>query len=583
MHMEDVLLNVAYFVMLLALTKPLGVYLHRVFSGERTLLSPVIRPLERGVYRLTGVTEAAEMRWTAYLVALLLFNLTGFFAVYGLQRLQGVLPFNPQGLAAVEERSAFNTAVSFVTNTNWQGYVPEITMSYLTQMMGLTVQNFVSAATGIAIAIALVRGFARQSTQALGNFWVDLTRVTLYVLLPFSVVLALFFVSRGVIQNLNPYTPITTVAGEQLLLPQAPVASQEAIKMLGTNGGGILNANSSHPYENPTPLTNFVQMLAIFAIPAALTYTFGLMVGNTRQGWAIFAAMSLLFFIGVAGATIAEQAGNPILTSAGADQGTTVLGQTAPGGNMEGKESRFGIAASALFAVITTAASCGAVNAMHDSFTPLGGMIPLANMGLGEVIFGGVGAGLYGILIYAVLTIFIAGLMVGRTPEYLGKKIGRFEVQMAMLVTLVLPLAILGFTAVAMAVPEALASRWNPAAHGLTEILYAYTSATANNGSAFAGISANTPFFNPTLGFAMLIGRFLMIVPILALAGALAAKPRATATAGTFPTTGPLWVGLLAGVILIIGALTYFPSYTLGPVVEHFQMRAGVTFALAAD
>jgi potassium-transporting ATPase potassium-binding subunit len=453
-------------------------------------------------------------------------------------------------------------------------------MSYLTQMMGLTVQNFVSAATGIAIAIALVRGFARRSTQDLGNFWVDLTRIILYVLVPVCVVFALFLVSRGVIQNLNPYTTITTVAGDQLLLPQAPVASQEAIKMLGTNGGGILNANSSHPFENPTPLTNLVQMLSIFAIPAALTYTFGKMVGNTRQGWAILAAMSFLFLIGVAVTTVAEQSGNPLLTTAGADQGTAVLGQIAPGGNMEGKESRFGIAASALFAVITTAASCGAVNAMHDSFTALGGMIPLANIGLGEVIFGGVGAGLYGILIYAVLAIFIAGLMVGRTPEYLGKKIQAYEVQMAMLVTLVLPLSILGFTAVAMSVPEALASRWNPGAHGLTEILYAFSSATGNNGSAFAGISANTPFYNPTLGFAMLIGRFLMIVPIMALAGSLAAKNRVTETTGTFPTTGALWVGLLAGVILIVGALTYFPSYTLGPVVEHFQTHAGITSGL---
>jgi K+-transporting ATPase ATPase A chain len=445
-------------------------------------------------------------------------------------------------------------------------------------MMGLTVQNFVSAATGLAVALALIRGFARRSTQDVGNFWVDLTRATLYVLLPICVIYALFLVWRGALQNVNPYVAIMTIAGEQFLLPQAPVASQEAIKMLGTNGGGILNVNSAHPFENPTPLTNFVQMLSIFAIPAALTYTFGKMVGNARQGWAIFASMSLLFLIGVAVTTAAEQTGNPLLTTAGADQGTTVLGQFAPGGNMEGKESRFGIAASALFAVITTAASCGAVNSMHDSFTALGGMIPLANIGLGEVIFGGVGARLYGILIYAVLAIFIAGLMVGRTPEYLGKKIQAYEVQMAMLVTLVLPLSILGFTAVAMSVPEALASRWNPAAHGLTEILYAFTSATGNNGSAFAGISANTPFFNPTLGFAMLIGRFLMIVPILALAGSLAAKQRSAETAGTFPTTGALWVGLLAGVILLVGALTYFPSYTLGPVVEHFQTQAGITF-----
>ncbi|MFN8660400.1 MAG: potassium-transporting ATPase subunit KdpA [Thermomicrobiales bacterium] len=578
--MTNVVLVVAYMGVLLALTRPLGSYLFQLFNGERTFLSPVLRPVERGLYRITGVDEAREMRWTTYLVAMLLFNALGFLVVYFLQRFQGGLPFNPQGLPGIEERSSFNTAVSFMTNTNWQGYAPEITMSYLTQMLGLTVQNFVSAASGIAIAIALTRGFARRSTQDLGNFWVDLTRVTLYVLLPICIVFTLVLVARGSIQNLNPYTPITTVAGEHFLLPQAPVASQEAIKMLGTNGGGILNANSAHPFENPTPLTNFLQMLSIFAIPAALTYTFGKMVGNTRQGWALFATMAALFLIGVLVTTVAEQHGNPLLTTAGADQGTQVLGHVAPGGNMEGKESRFGIAASALFAVITTAASCGAVNAMHDSFTALGGMIPLANIGLGEVIFGGVGAGLYGILIYAVLAVFIAGLMVGRTPEYLGKKIQAFDVQMAMLVTLVLPLSILGFTAVAMATPEALASRWNPGAHGLTEILYAFTSATGNNGSAFAGISANTPFFNPTLGFAMLIGRFLMIVPIMALAGSLAAKKRVTETSGTFPTTGALWVGLLAGVILIVGALTYFPSYTLGPVIEHFQMQAGVTFGL---
>lgn len=578
--MSNVLLILVYFGLLLALTKPLGVYLHRLFVGERTVLSPVLGQVERGIYRFAGVDPAREMRWTSYLVALLAFNALGFVAVYLLQRLQGGLPFNPQGLPGIGEWSSFNTAVSFMTNTNWQGYYPEITMSYLTQMMGLTVQNFVSAATGIAIAIALIRGFVRHTSEHLGNFWVDLTRSTLYLLLPISILVAIILVAQGTLQNLNPYTPITTIAGESYLLPQAPVASQEAIKLLGTNGGGILNANSAHPFENPTPLTNLVEMLAIFVIPAALTCTFGKMVGNTRQGWAIFAAMSALFLIGVVVTTVAEQTGNPLLTMAGADQSMAVLGQAAPGGNMEGKEMRFGIASSALFAVITTAASCGAVNAMHDSFTALGGMIPLVNMGLGEVIFGGVGAGLYGILIYAVLAIFIAGLMVGRTPEYLGKKIRAYEVQMAMLVTLVLPLSILGFTALAMSLPDALASRWNPAAHGLTEILYAFTSATANNGSAFAGISANTPFYNPALGLAMLIGRFLMIVPILALAGSLAAQRRATATAGAFPTTGGLWVGLLAGVIVIIGALTYFPSYTLGPIVEHFQMRSGVTFGI---
>ncbi|CAA9540021.1 MAG: Potassium-transporting ATPase A chain [uncultured Thermomicrobiales bacterium] len=578
--MSNALLLIAYFGVLLAMTKPVGLFMARVFSGERTVLHPVVAPVERGIYRLTGVDETKEMRWTTYAVAMLLFNLAGFLVVYLLQRLQRGLPLNPRELSGIEPRSAFNTAVSFVTNTNWQGYYPEITMGYLTQMSGLTVQNFVSAATGIAVAIALVRGFARRSSREIGNFWVDLTRATLYVLLPLSIVMAVFLVARGVPQNLNDYTAAVGLGGETVLIPQGPVASQEAPKMIGTNGGGFFNANSAHPYENPTPLTNFVQMVAIFLIPAGLTYTFGRMVGNTKQGWAIFAAMSALFFVGVAVTTVAEQSGNPLLTDAGASQETTVNGESTPGGNMESKETRFGIAASSLFAVITTAASCGAVNAMHDSFTPLGGMVPLANIGLGEVIFGGVGAGLYGILVYSVLAIFIAGLMVGRTPEYLGKKIEPYDVKMAMLVTLVLPLSILGFTGVAMATDEALASRWNPAAHGLSEILYAFTSATGNNGSAFAGISANTPFFNPTLGMAMLIGRFLMIVPILALAGNLAHKQRATVTAGTFPTTGPLWIGLLVGVILIVGALTYFPAYTLGPVVEHFQMRNGITFSL---
>jgi K+-transporting ATPase ATPase A chain len=577
---SNALLIVVYFGILLALTKPLGIYMARLFSGERVFLSPVVRPVERGVYKLAGVDERREMRWTTYAVALLLFNLAGFLAVYGLQRFQEGLPFNPQGLANVEARSAFNTAVSFVTNTNWQGYYPEITMSYLTQMAGLTVQNFVSAATGVAVAIALVRGFARRSAREIGNFWVDLTRTVLYVLLPGSFVVALVFVARGVPQNLDAYTAVTTLAGEAQLIPQGPMASQEAIKLFGTNGGGFLNANSAHPFGNPTPLTNLVQMLLILAVPAALTSTFGRLVGNTKQGWAIFAAMSLLFFVGVAVTTVAEQAGNPILADAGADQGTEVAGERAPGGNLEGKETRLGIAGTSLFAVVTTAASSGAVNGMHDSFTPLGGLVPLANIGLGEVIFGGVGAGLYGVLVYAVVAIFVAGLMVGRTPEYLGKKIEPYDVKMALLTLLVLPLLILGFTGVAMVSDDALASRWNPAAHGLSEVLYAFTSAAGNNGSAFAGLSANVPFFNVALGAAMLGGRFLMIVPVLALAGSLVAKNRAAETAGTFPTTGGLWVGLLVGVILIVGALTYVPSYSLGPIIEHFQMRDGQTFAL---
>ncbi|MGH2535046.1 MAG: potassium-transporting ATPase subunit KdpA [Thermomicrobiales bacterium] len=577
--MYAVIQIVICFAILLTLTKPLGIYMARVFGGDRVFLTPVVRPLERGVYRLTRVDETREMPWTTYAVALLLFNFAGFLVVYVIQRLQHGLPFNPRDLANVEARSAFNTAVSFVTNTNWQGYAGEVTMSYLTQMAGFTVQNFVSAATGAAVAMALVRGFARRSGREIGNFWVDLTRATLYILLPICIVFSLFLVARGVPQNLGDYTVVQTVARTTQTIARGPVASQEAIKILGINGGGFFNANSSHPFENPTPLTNLIQMLAIFAIPAGLTYTFGRMVGNTRQGWAIFAAMSVLFLVGVAVTTVAEQEGNPLLTSAGANQSTEVAGQDAPGGNMEGKETRFGINASALFAVITTAASCGAVNAMHDSFTPLGGLIPLANIALGEVIFGGVGAGLYGMLVFAVAAIFIAGLMVGRTPEYLGKKIEPYEMKMAMLVLLVLPLSILGFSGVAAVTDWGLNTVWNPGPHGLSEILYAYTSATGNNGSAFAGLGANTPFYNVTLGLAMLAGRFLMIVPILALAGALVAKKRAETTTGTFPTTGPLWVGLLVGVILIVGALTYFPSYSLGPLIEHFQLGDEVTFA----
>ncbi|HEV2527544.1 MAG TPA: potassium-transporting ATPase subunit KdpA [Thermomicrobiales bacterium] len=573
-------LIVVFFGLLLLTVRPLGGYMARLFSGERVLLSPVLAPVERLVYRVTAVDPRQEQGWKGYAVGLLLFNLLGLLAVYALQRVQGGLPLNPEGLPGVGAQSSFNTAASFTTNTNWQGYYPEATMSYLTQTSGLAVQNFVSAATGIAVAVALIRGFSRRSTREVGNFWVDMTRAVLYVLLPVSLVAAVAFVAAGVPQTFGAYREVVTLAGETLRVPLGPVASQEAIKMFGTNGGGFLNANSAHPFENPSGLTNLIQMLLIFAIPAALTYTFGRMVGNTKQGWAILAAMSVLFFAGVAVTTIAEQAGNPVLTSAGASPEMGVDGLAAPGGNMEGKELRFGIRETALFSVITTAASCGAVNGMLDSFTPLGGMIPLANIALGEVIFGGAGAGLYGILVYAIVTIFIAGLLVGRTPEYLGKKVEPFDVKMAMLTLLVIPLVILGFAGVALASDDALASRLNPAAHGLTEILYAFTSAAGNNGSAFAGISASVPFFNIALGIAMLAGRFLMIVPILALAGHLAAKGRTEQTAGTFPTTGGLWVGLLVGVILILGALTYFPSYALGPVIEHFQMRDGTLFGL---
>ncbi len=570
---------VVYFGILLALTKPIGLYMYRIFGGERVFLSPILRPVERGIYRATGVDESKEMRWTTYTVAMLLFSLVGLLMTYVILRLQSGLPWNPADLANLEPRLAFNTAVSFTTNTNWQSYAGEVTMSYFSQMVGLATHNFMSAATGIAIAMALVRGFARRSTKEIGNFWVDITRCVLYLLLPICMVITLFLVARGVPQNLDNYTSATTLSGMVQTIAQGPVASQEAIKELGTNGGGFFNANSSHPFENPTPLTNLVEMLLIFLIPAGLTYTFGKSVGNTRQGWAIFSAMSVLFLIGVAVTTVAEQDGNPLLTTAGADQTTEIAGVDAPGGNMEGKETRFGINASALFAVITTAASCGAVNSMHDSFTAIGGLVPLINIGLGEIIFGGVGAGLYGMLIYAVAAIFIAGLMVGRTPEYLGKKIEPFDIKMAMLVLLVLPLAILGFTAVAIVTDWGLTTIWNPGPHGFSEVLYAYTSAAGNNGSAFAGLGANTPFYNVTLGIAMLVGRFLMIIPILALAGSLAAKKRSSATVGTFPTTGPLWVGLLVGVILIVGALTYFPSYTLGPIIDHFHMANEVTFA----
>ncbi|TPL81711.1 potassium-transporting ATPase subunit KdpA [Mesorhizobium sp. B2-3-14] len=556
-----------YCGILVLLVKPLGFYMHRVFNGDRTPLSPILGPLERGLYRICGTSEREEQHWTTYAVALLLFNLAGFLVLYVLQRLQGSLPYNPVGMSAVDPALAFNTAASFMTNTNWQNYGGESTMSYLVQMAGLTVQNFVSAATGIAIAIALVRGFARASGRSIGNFWVDMTRATLYVLLPLCVVLTLVYVWLGMPQTLGPYVDATTLEGAKQTIALGPVASQVAIKMLGTNGGGFFNANAAHPFENPDAVSNLIQMLSIFVVGAALTNVFGRMVGNQRQGWAILASMGVLFIVGVAVCYWAEAAGNPLVHALGID-----------GGNMEGKETRFGIALSALFAVITTAASCGAVNAMHDSFTALGGMIPLINMQLGEVIVGGVGAGFYGMLMFILIAVFVAGLMVGRTPEYLGKKIEAKEVKMAMLAILCLPLAMLIFTAIAVVLPSAVASIANGGPHGFSEILYAYTSAAANNGSAFGGLSGNTPWYNITLGIGMLMGRFLVIIPALAIAGALAAKKTVPASAGTFPTDGPLFVGLLVGVIVIVGGLTFFPALAVGPVVEHLAMIHGQTF-----
>jgi K+-transporting ATPase ATPase A chain len=564
-----------YCAIIILLTKPFGGYITRVFNGERTLLGPVLRPIERGIYAICGVAEREEQHWITYAVAMLLFSMAGFLSLYALQRLQGMLPFNPAGQSDVEPTLAFNTSVSFVTNTNWQSYVPETTMSYLTQMAGLTVHNFVSAATGIVLAVALIRGFARRSAQGVGNFWVDLTRCTLYILLPISIVVGLFFVWAGMPQNLGAYTEATTLEGAKQMIAQGPVASQEVIKMLGTNGGGFFNANSAHPFENPSALTNLVQLVLIFSIGAALTNVFGRMVGNQRQGWAIFAVMGVLFLAGTTVAYWAESQGNPAFTSLGIDQ---AAGPSQAGGNMEGKEVRYGIADSALFATITTDASCGAVIAMHDSFTPLGGMVPMINIMLGEIIFGGVGSGLYGMLLFVVVAMFVAGLMVGRTPEYLGKKLEAKEVKMAMLAILILPLSILGFPAIATVLPAGLAGPANAGPHGFSEILYAYVSATGNNGSAFAGITANTPFYNVTLGLAMFIGRFLMIVPMLAVAGSLAAKKIVPPSAGTFPTHGAMFVGLLVGVILIIGGLTFFPALSLGPIVEHLAMNAGTLY-----
>ncbi len=564
-----------YCVLLVLLTKPFGGYMMRVFNDERTLLRPVLRPVEIALYRICGVREETEQHWTTYGVAMLLFSVAGFVSLYALQRLQDVLPFNPQGQAAVGPDLAFNTSVSFVTNTNWQSYTPESTMSYLVQMAGLTVHNFLSAATGIALAIALIRGFARRSAATVGNFWVDMTRCTLYILLPVSIVAALFFVWQGVPQNLLAYTEATTLEGAKQVIAQGPVATQEAIKMFGTNGGGFFNANSAHPFENPNALTNLVQMLLIFSIGAGLTNVFGRMVGNERQGWAIFAVMGLLFLAGLFVVYPVEAGGNPAFAAMGIDSAPSAL---QAGGNMEGKEVRFGIVNSAMFATITTDASCGAVNTMHDSLLPLAGMIPMANIMLGEIIFGGVGSGLYGMLAFAIVAVFVAGLMVGRTPEYLGKKIEAKEVKMSMLAILILPLSILGFSALAVVLPAGTGAMSNAGPHGFSEALYAYTSATGNNGSAFAGLSANVPFWNVTLGIAMLVGRFFFVVPMLAVAGSLAAKKIVPVSAGTFPTQGGLFVGLVIGVILIVGGLTFFPALALGPVVEHLAMNAGTSF-----
>jgi K+-transporting ATPase ATPase A chain len=557
-----------YCAVIIAIVPVLGGYMTRVFNGERTLLSPVLRPVESALYRLGGVDEKHEQHAVTYTAGMLFFHVGGFLILYALMRFQALLPLNPAGQSAVAEDLSFNTAVSFVTNTNWQNYGGESTMSYLVQMLGLTHQNFLSAATGIVLAIALIRGFARHSVATIGNFWVDLTRCTLYILLPICVPYALFLVWQGMPQTLGPYVEAATLEGAKQTIALGPVASQVAVKMLGTNGGGFFNANASHPFENPTALSNFVQMISIFAIGAALTNVFGRMVGNQRQGWAILAVMGVLFIAAVSVCYAAEAHGNDILNAMG-----------LTGGNMEGKEVRFGIVASALFAVITTAASCGAVNAMHDSFTALGGMIPLINIQLGEIIIGGVGAGLYGMLLFVIIAIFVAGLMVGRTPEYVGKKIEAKEVKMAMLAILILPLMYLGWTAVAAVNSQAVSQLGNPGPHGFSEMLYLYTSSTGNNGSAFAGISANTMFFNITGAVAMLVGRFWMIIPAMAIAGSLAAKKSIPPSAGTFPTTGGLFVGLVVGVIVIIGGLTFFPALALGPIVEQLAMIAGTTFA----
>jgi K+-transporting ATPase ATPase A chain len=587
-----------YLVVLLTLAWPLGLFMARVYQGERTFLHPVLGWMERLTYRLSGVDPAHEMRWTQYAVAVLLFNLVGLFVVYALQRLQGLLPLNPAGMAAVSPDSSWNTAVSFATNTNWQGYGGESTMSYLTQMLALAVQNFLSAATGMAVLVALARGFARKQAGTIGNFWADLTRSTLYVLLPLSFILALALVSQGVVQTFAPYATAQTVekveyevpqqgpdgkpavdaqgkpvmekkATQEQTLPLGPAASQIAIKQLGTNGGGFFNVNSAHPYENPTPLANFLEMLSILLIGGALCVTFGSLVGDRRQGWALLAAMTVVLVGLLAVAVVAEQSGNPILAQAGADTHATAL---SSGGNMEGKEVRFGIANSAIWATATTAASNGSVNSMHDSFTPLGGLVPMWLMQLGEVVFGGVGSGLYGMLMFALIAVFIAGLMIGRTPEYLGKKLESFEMKMASVAILLPPLVVLVGTAIAVLVEPGKAGVANPGAHGFSEILYAFSSAGNNNGSAFAGLSANTPFYNTALGFAMLISRYWLLVPVLAVAGSLAAKKTVPAGPGTLPTHTPLFVVLLISTVLLVGALTFVPALALGPVIEHLQM-----------
>jgi potassium-transporting ATPase potassium-binding subunit len=557
-----------YCAIIVAITPVLGAYMTRVFAGERTFLSPILRPVEAAIYRIAGVDERHEQHAVTYTIGMLLFHVGGFLILYVLMRVQQWLPFNPAEQSAVAPDLSFNTAVSFITNTNWQNYGGETTMSYLTQMLALTHQNYLSAATGIVLAMALIRGFARHSVRTVGNFWVDMTRVTLYVLIPICVPYALFLIWQGMPQTLGPYVDATTLEGAKQTIAVGPVASQIAIKMLGTNGGGFFNANAAHPFENPTALSNFVQIISIFALGASLTNVFGRMVGNQRQGWAILAVMGVLFIAGVTVCYAAEAHGNDFLNAMG-----------LTGGNMEGKEVRFGIVASALFAVITTAASCGAVNAMHDSLTAIGGMIPLINIQLGEVIVGGVGSGMYGMLLFVIISIFVAGLMVGRTPEYVGKKIEAKEVKMAMLAILVLPLMYLGWTAVAMLVPSAVAAMNNPGPHGFTEVLYAYVSQDGNNGSAFAGLSANTLFYNVSGAIAMFVGRFWMIIPTMAIAGSLAAKKSVPASAGTFPTTGGLFVGLVVGVIVIVGGLTFFPALALGPIVEQLAINAGTLFS----
>ncbi len=564
-----------YFAAILLVTKPLGIFITKVFTNERTFLTPVLGPIERLIYRICRINPEQEMKWTLYSGAMLMFTVVSMVVLYGILRAQQMLPFNPAGIPAVAPDLAFNTAASFATNTNWQSYAGESTMSYFTQMAGLAFHNFASAAMGIAIAVAVVRGLTRSSAQTLGNFWADIVRCSLYILLPLSIIGCLIFLSQGVIQNMSSYVTVTTLEGAKQVIPMGPVASQEAIKQIGTNGGGFFNANSSHPFENPTAISNFFQMFFIFLIPASLTYFCGRMVKDQKQGWAIFAAMSVLFVASFFVTYGAEQSGNPILTSAGIEQHVT---DTQSGGNMEGKETRFGIASTALFATATTDASCGAVNGMHDSFTPIGGMMPLVNIMLGEVVFGGVGSGLYGMLIFVILAVFIAGLMVGRTPEYLGKKIESKEVKLAMLAILAMIFSILGFSGWASINPTALAGLGNQGSHGLTEVLYAFTSATGNNGSAFGGLNANTLFWNVTLAVAMLVGRFFMIIPMLALAGSMVKKTASPPSTGTFLTNTPLFTVLLIGVIIIVGGLTFFPALSLGPILEHLLMNAGKTF-----